>query len=221
MLELVAMGLDELLEDDLEPILMRRVIVRFLHPPKPRLPPAQEPVVLADQLPVLVVFGSTYRHFIPRVELGELRAARLADELSEDGLGLLLVLQLESNRVAGGKGHRVAVECIWVPPIKDTTLGLRHRNFMQSRSHTRRGLTPPQRVAAVIILLAPTHRAVVAQAALVAERMVGEVPYLAGVDTLVKVLRHLRHSAKRLGVQVELVDDLLEQGAREHVHGRC
>jgi len=60
----------------------------------------------------------------------------------------------------------------------------------------------------------------VAQAALVAERMVGEVPYLAGVDTLVEVLRHLRHGAKRLGVQVELVDDLLEHGARERVHGR-
>ena len=91
---------------------------------------------------------------------------------------------------------------------------------MQSRSHAGHGLTPPRRVAAVRFLLAPAHRTVVAQAALVAERTVGEVPYLAGVDTLVEVLRHLRHSAKRLGVQVELVDDLLEQGARERVHGR-
>ena len=75
-------------------------------------------------------------------------------------------------------------------------------------------------MVAVKLLLAPTHRTVVAQAALVAERMIGEVPYLARVDTLVEVLRHLRHSAKRLGVQVELVDDLLEQGARERVHCR-
>ena len=51
--------------------------------------------------------------------------------------------------------------------------------------------------------------------------MVGEVPYLTGVDTLVEVLRHLRHSAKRLGVQLELVDDLLAHGARELVHRTC
>jgi hypothetical protein len=70
------------------------------------------------------------------------------------------------------------------------------------------------------VLLAPRHRAVVAQAALVAERVVGVVPYLVRVDTLVEVLRHLRHSAKRLGVQLELVDDLLEHVARERVHGR-
>jgi hypothetical protein len=50
--------------------------------------------------------------------------------------------------------------------------------------------------------------------------MVGEVPYLAGVDTIVEVLRYLSNSAKRLGVQLELVDDLLEQGTRERVHGR-
>ena len=111
MFELVALGLDELLEDDLESILVRLVVLRFLHPPKPRLPPAQEPVVLAYQFPVLVVFGSTYRHFIPRVELGELRAARLADELSEDGLELRLVLQLESNRAQGG-GHRSMCSCL-------------------------------------------------------------------------------------------------------------
>jgi hypothetical protein len=58
----------------------------------------------------------------------------------------------------------------------------------------------------------------VAQAALVAERTVGEVPYLTGVYTPVEVLRHLSHSAKRLWVQLELVDDLLEHGARELVH---
>jgi hypothetical protein len=40
--------------------------------------------------------------------------------------------------------------------------------------------------------------------------MVGEVPYLTGVYTPVEVLRHLSHSAKSLGVQLELVDDLLE-----------
>jgi hypothetical protein len=89
---------------------------------------------------------------------------------------------------------------------------------MKSRSHTRRGLTPPRRVAAVKLLLAPRHWAVVAQAALVAERTVGEVPYLTGVYTPVEVLRHLSHSAKRLGVQLELVDDLLEHDARELVH---
>jgi len=80
------------------------------------------------------------------------------------------------------------------------------------KSH-RHGLTPPRRVTAVKLLLAPRHWAVVAQAALVAERMVGEVPYLAWVDTLVEVLRHLSHGAKRLGVQLEPVDDLLEQAA--------
>ena len=68
------------------------------------------------------------------------------------------------------------------------------------------------------LLLAPRHRTVVAQAALVAERAVGEVPYLTGVDTLVEVLRHLRNIAKRLGVQLELIDNLLEQGTRERVH---
>ena len=81
-----------------------------------------------------------------------------------------------------------------------------------------RGLTPPRRVAAVKFLLAPRNRTVVAQAAPVAERMVGAVPYLAWVDTLVEVLRHLSHSAKCLGVQLKLVDDLLEQGTRESVH---
>ena len=111
MLELVAMGLDEFLEDDLELIPVRLIAGRVVfQPPQPRLPPAQEPVVLADQLPVLVVFGCTYGHFIPRVELVELRAARLADELSEHGLGLFLVLflvlQLESNR-APGRSHRL------------------------------------------------------------------------------------------------------------------
>ena len=102
------MGLDEFLEDDLELILVRLVAVRVFQPPQPCLPPAQEPVVLADKPPVLGIFGCTYGHFIPRVELVELRAARLADELSEDGLELLLVLQLESNR-APGWSHRVAV----------------------------------------------------------------------------------------------------------------
>ena len=102
------MGLDEFLEDDLELILVRIVAVRVFQPPQPRLPPAQEPVVLADKPPVLVIFGGTYGHFIPRVELVELRTARLADELSEDGLALRLVLQLESNR-APSRDHRVAV----------------------------------------------------------------------------------------------------------------
>ena len=125
MFELVAMGLDEFLEDNLELILVRLVAVRVFQPPQPRLPPAQEPVVLADKPSVLVIFGGTYGHFIPRVELVELLAARLADELSEDGLGLLLVLQLVSNR-APGWGHWVAVECIWVPPIKAKGLRLRH-----------------------------------------------------------------------------------------------
>ncbi len=112
MIELVAMGLDEFLEDDLELIPVRLIAGRVVfQPPQPRLPPAQEPVVLADQLPVLVVFGSTYRHFIPRVELVELRTARLADELSEDGLELLLVLQLESKRAPGG-GHRSMCRCL-------------------------------------------------------------------------------------------------------------
>jgi hypothetical protein len=60
-----------------------------------------------------------------------------------------------------------------------------------------------------------------AQAALVAERMVGVVPDFAWVDTIVEVLRHLSHSAKRLGVQLELVDNLLEQVTRDHVHDRC
>ncbi len=61
-----------------------------------------------------------------------------------------------------------------------------------------------------MVLPTPRHRAVVAQAALVAERVVGVVPQLVVVDTIVEALRHLRHSAKRLGVQLELVDDLLE-----------
>ena len=91
---------------------------------------------------------------------------------------------------------------------------------MKSRNASEHGLTPPRRVDAVKLLLAPTHRTVVAQAALVAERMVGAVPYLAGVDTIVEALRHLRNGAKRLGVHLELVDDLLEQGTRERVHGR-
>ena len=59
-----------------------------------------------------------------------------------------------------------------------------------------------------------------AQAALVAEWVVGVVPHLVAVDTIVEALRHLRNGAKRLGVHLELVDDLLEQGTRERVHGR-